>query len=224
MVTSYGIRLILAICFALSFGALIINTNIMLSVHSVISKKRLSSLFHDELQHVLVDFNGAFIHQNSKQSSSNLNLPFSHFPQHTVDFDFDTSDNSDISPFLYKKNFTPSLVLGHGPSAPVSFVIGIPSIKRSGVSYLYATLTSLFRNMYPVNENKTLVVVFLAETDSNYVNATMSEIYQNFTREVDMGFLQVISPPENLYPSFNLPQTLGDPMDRLRWRSKEVFD
>ena len=51
------------------------------------------------------------------------------------------------------------------------------------------------------------------------------EIYRNFTRQVDNGLLQVISPNKSAYPDFkNLRQTFGDPMERVQWRSKEVFD
>jgi len=42
---------------------------------------------------------------------------------------------------------------------------------------------------------------------------------------VNCGLLQVISPPKNFYPSFERPQaTLGDPPERVRWRSKGVVD
>ena len=50
-------------------------------------------------------------------------------------------------------------------------------------------------------------------------------IYGNFTRQVDMGMLQVIAPNFDAYPDFkNLPKTLNDPPERLQWRAKQVFD
>nr|XP_002120950.2 alpha-1,3-mannosyl-glycoprotein 4-beta-N-acetylglucosaminyltransferase A-like [Ciona intestinalis] len=222
MVLPSSMRVFLIICFAMSFGALIINTNIMLSVHNVVSKKRLSSMFHDELRHVLYDINGPFYRRN--EIEINKQLPLGHMPQTLISGINQAKDDIDASPFLYQKNFTPSVVLGHGHYNKDSFVIGIPSVKREGVSYLETTIRSLCRSMYPVNENKTSIVVFLAETDMDYVHKTMGEVYNTFTREVDTGLLQVISPPTHLYPSFNLPQTLGDPSERVQWRSKEVFD
>ena len=46
-----------------------------------------------------------------------------------------------------------------------------------------------------------------------------------FTREVDKGILQVISPGAHAYPDFNkLPSTFEDPPNRVKWRAKEVYD
>ena len=54
----------------------------------------------------------------------------------------------------------------------MSIVIGIPSVKRSGASYLFNTLQSLFHDMYPANEERVCVVVFLAEEDQSFVEST----------------------------------------------------
>lgn len=50
-------------------------------------------------------------------------------------------------------------------------------------------------------------------------------LYENFTREFESGLIQVIGPPDDFYPNFdNVEQTLGDPANRVKWRSKEVVD
>ena len=51
-------------------------------------------------------------------------------------------------------------------------MIGIPSVKRNGVSYLLQTLHSIFHNVYPVNEDSIFVVVMLAETDEDFVKSS----------------------------------------------------
>lgn len=44
-----------------------------------------------------------------------------------------------------------------------------------------------------------------------------------YGEHVDQGLLEVISPPQQFYPNMtNLRLTLGDPMDRVQWRSKQV--
>jgi len=50
-------------------------------------------------------------------------------------------------------------------------VIGIPSVKRPEVDYLTNTLESIFGAMYPVNEDDVAVVVFLAETDEEFLRS-----------------------------------------------------
>lgn len=51
------------------------------------------------------------------------------------------------------------------------------------------------------------------------------KLYDKFPFEINCGLLQVIIPPVDFYPAFNtLPSTLGDPVERVKWRSKEVVD
>jgi len=73
-------------------------------------------------------------------------------------------------PFL-QKNFTPAITLGAGRQERVSFVIGIPSVKRPEEEYLTNTLESIFGAMYPVNEDDVAVVVFFAETDEDFLRS-----------------------------------------------------
>ena len=131
---------------------------------------------------------------------------------------------SDHTPF-FQKNFTPAFVLGKEADRKVSVVIGIPSVKRAGVDYLHGTLRSLFFNIHPNNEDRVAVVVMLAETDKKYVENQAKNIHSFFTRQVTNGFLQIISPDPSAYPEFSaIPKSLGDSEDRVKWRSKEVYD
>ena len=77
-----------------------------------------------------------------------------------------------------QKNLKPSYILGNGTSWKASIVIGIPSVKRSTASYLFKTLHSLFHDMYPGNEERVCVVVFLAEEDRDFVESTGKLVFQ----------------------------------------------
>ncbi|CAK8689228.1 unnamed protein product [Clavelina lepadiformis] len=229
-VTKFKVVLALA-CLVLSLGAIVINTNIMLSVRNSVSPEKLHKSLQNEMQHMVKHIQLL----SSKTNEEKELLEVYHKPRMRlqngrsittkINVQQSKDDDNDTVPFFFQKNFTPLFVLGVGRTEKVSISIGIPSVKRAGVTYLYKTLQSIFRNMYPISEDDVSVVVFLAETDTKFVKSESSKIYSEFTREVDCGLLQIISPPKNFYPSFErLPQTLGDPTNRLQWRSKEVVD
>ena len=75
-----------------------------------------------------------------------------------------------------QKNFAPAFTLGAGRQERVTMVIGIPSVKRPAVDYLSNTLKSIFGAMYPVNEDDVAVVVFLAETDDEFLKSEMQYV------------------------------------------------
>jgi len=107
----------------------------------------------------------------------------------------------------------------------VSIVIGIPTVKREFQSYLVPTLQSVFENMNENEMRDTLVVVFIAETDPDNVYQVMSEIQGQFSKQLEEGVLDVISPPSEYYPdAASLRKTLGDDMERVAWRSKQALD
>ena len=55
-----------------------------------------------------------------------------------------------------------------------------------------------------------MVVVFIAETDLNFVKETANDIKAGFSLQLESGILEVISPPIEYYPDFSkLRQTLG---------------
>nr|CAD7265883.1 unnamed protein product [Timema shepardi] len=61
------------------------------------------------------------------------------------------------------------------------------------------------------------LVTYLEYTDSPHVH--------RFQPQVESGLIEVISPPVSYYPDMeSLQQTLGDPPERVRWRTKQNLD
>ncbi|XP_065205041.1 alpha-1,3-mannosyl-glycoprotein 4-beta-N-acetylglucosaminyltransferase B-like [Planococcus citri] len=107
----------------------------------------------------------------------------------------------------------------------VTTVLGIPTVRRSAQSYLLSTLNDLIYKMSVNERNDTLIVVLIAETDETYVTQVANEILSQFKEEIESGLIDIISPPSSFYPDFDkLPTTLSDPMERVRWRSKQSLD
>jgi len=122
------------------------------------------------------------------------------------------------------KSLSPAFKWSKGRSH-VSMVLGIPTVKRDHQSYLQSTLRSIFNNLQPEDEKDTLVVIFVAETDPEFVLAVYKSIKAAFEVQLESGILDVISPPAEFYPNWtNLRQTLGDPLERVQWRSKQNLD
>lgn len=74
-------------------------------------------------------------------------------------------------------------------------------------------------------QNDTLIVVFIGETDLDYVHDIAKQIQLRFGEYCDNGIIEVISPPTSYYPNMDkLRTTLNDPMERVKWRSKQNLD
>jgi len=59
----------------------------------------------------------------------------------------------------------------------------------------------------------------------DYVIKTATQIEAQFSEHIDSGLLEIIAPPATYYPNLtNIRQTLGDPLERVRWRSKQNLD
>lgn len=107
----------------------------------------------------------------------------------------------------------------------VSVVLGVPTVRRDKQSYLLSTLQNLVENMDAAEQNRTLIVVFIGETDADYVATVAAQIAGRFASQLDAGLLEVVSPPTAYYPNWEqLRQTLNDPPERVRWRSKQNLD
>uniref|UniRef100_H2Z3K2 MGAT4 conserved region domain-containing protein n=1 Tax=Ciona savignyi TaxID=51511 RepID=H2Z3K2_CIOSA len=118
----------------------------------------------------------------------------------------------------------PGFKIGHSEKSAKVY-IGIPTIKRDGVSYLLQTIDSLLSNLSP-RRNDTAIVVYIGELDTEFVRSQAIEIMHTFPKEVADGTIQVISPPSNFYPDWDkvLPPSFNDPMNRIKWRSKQNLD
>ncbi|XP_077156342.1 alpha-1,3-mannosyl-glycoprotein 4-beta-N-acetylglucosaminyltransferase-like protein MGAT4D isoform X1 [Paroedura picta] len=118
----------------------------------------------------------------------------------------------------------PNVVIGQGRTG-VSLVMGIPTVRREKQTYLMGTLNSLFFEMSAKQKNDCVIVIFVAEVDTEYVNSIAENIRSSFPSEVFSGALEVISPPASYYPQLsNLKETFGDSKDRVRWRAKQNLD
>lgn len=118
----------------------------------------------------------------------------------------------------------PAVQIGSGRRG-VSIVMGIPTVKREVKSYLIETLHSLIDNLYPEEKLDCVIVVFIGETDLDYVHSVIANLEKEFSKEISSGLLEVISPPESYYPDLtNLKETFGDSKERIRWRTKQNLD
>ncbi|CAG4961936.1 unnamed protein product [Parnassius apollo] len=107
----------------------------------------------------------------------------------------------------------------------VDVVIGIPTVKRDKESYLMITLTHLINGLKEDELSSTLIVVFIGETDLEYVLSTARQIEITFPQHVGSGLIEVLAPSAAYYPDFNiLPKTLGDSLKRVKWRTKQNLD
>ncbi|XP_069098668.1 alpha-1,3-mannosyl-glycoprotein 4-beta-N-acetylglucosaminyltransferase-like protein MGAT4D [Pleurodeles waltl] len=124
----------------------------------------------------------------------------------------------------HEDSLHPNILFGQG-RAGVSLVMGIPTVKREKKSYLMDTLNSLFYELSEKEKKDCVVIVFIAEVDTQYVNAIADSIKERFPNEIQSGLLEVISPPVSYYPDFStIKETFGDSRERVRWRTKQNLD
>lgn len=129
-------------------------------------------------------------------------------------------------PHLVKnsESLRPALKISKGRS-DVSMVLGIPTVKRQVQSYLISTVQNLIENMSKEERLDALIIVFIAESDKEYIMKQAGDIENMFYEHIESGMLEVIAPPASYYPDFEkLRQTLGDPMERIKWRTKQNLD
>lgn len=90
---------------------------------------------------------------------------------------------------------------------------------------MLTTLDNLILSMDDEEANDTLIVVFIGETDLDYVTEVAKQIQTRFPEYCDNGLIEIISPPASYYPDWNkLRITLNDPVERVKWRSKQNLD
>ncbi|KAG0427467.1 hypothetical protein HPB47_025481 [Ixodes persulcatus] len=136
-------------------------------------------------------------------------------------------------PAIY--NFLPHLANGPDAIRPAlkvskgrtgaTMVLGIPTVKREVQSYLMGTLHNLIANMNPNERETSLIVVLIAETDLEFVNKQAAEIQEELHEHTESGLLEIVAPPASYYPDMDrLRETLGDPLQRVKWRAKQTLD
>ncbi|XP_050424991.1 alpha-1,3-mannosyl-glycoprotein 4-beta-N-acetylglucosaminyltransferase B-like isoform X2 [Adelges cooleyi] len=135
----------------------------------------------------------------------------------------------DLSTFLPHlkslRNGLRPLVLHSGDRHSVSIVFGIPTVGRQQKTYLISTLINLVNNMNEKEKKDSLIVVMIGETDAEYVQQVTKEIKNRLSNVMHTGLIDVIAPYYDYYPNFSkLRLTLGDSLERVRWRSKQNLD
>lgn len=143
-------------------------------------------------------------------STANLRLPTAfNFLPHLLD------DATSLKPaFLQSKG-----------RSGVTIVLGIPTVRREKQSYLLGTLQNLIANMDDQERNETLIIVFIGETDLDAVQLIAKQIEVSLEPHVESGLIEVIAPSPTYYPDFEkLRITLNDPLERVKWRSKQNLD
>lgn len=122
---------------------------------------------------------------------------------------------------------SPSDDLTHSPE----IVLMVPTTYRKEHNYLLDTLQNLVDNISDEERHMVQIVVQISENqwdserDAHLIN-TVAEIDQRFGTETAEGLIDVIAPPPEWFPPDlqKVRQTLGDPPDRMRWRTKQNFD
>ena len=126
---------------------------------------------------------------------------------------------------LRPDSLVPAFKLVKKPRSQVSMVLGIPTVKREHQSYLVETLNSLLNNLQEEEAASAVIIVFVAETDLDFVTSVSNNIMDTFPEHIESGLIEVISPPPHFYPDWStLRQTLGDQPERVQWRSKQNLD
>ncbi|XP_034107316.1 alpha-1,3-mannosyl-glycoprotein 4-beta-N-acetylglucosaminyltransferase A [Drosophila albomicans] len=104
-------------------------------------------------------------------------------------------------------------------------VLGVPTVHRAGENYLLDTLYLLIENMNAYHRDNSLIVVYIGETNASIVHQIWQDINETFGDALDVGLIDVITPPAEYYPEFDkLYQTLHDEPSRVRWRTKQTLD
>ncbi|XP_077302063.1 alpha-1,3-mannosyl-glycoprotein 4-beta-N-acetylglucosaminyltransferase a isoform X2 [Arctopsyche grandis] len=118
----------------------------------------------------------------------------------------------------------PAFLVSNGRSG-VSVVLGIPTVRREKETYLLPTLHNLVEAMNSEEAADSLIIVFIAETDMEYVLQTARLIENQFPNQIESGLIEILSPPASYYPDFDkLKMTLGDSLERVKWRTKQNLD
>ncbi|XP_041638451.1 alpha-1,3-mannosyl-glycoprotein 4-beta-N-acetylglucosaminyltransferase A-like [Cheilinus undulatus] len=200
---------------------------------SILEELRNISKAANNTYHSTSNANSSKNHDNDKNNKNNKNNS-SKTPIETERPTFPGLDGPTIlQPSIYiymphlrhhPESLTPNIVLGQGRRG-VSVVIGVPTVKREKQSYLVSTLSSLLFSLTPDQRKDILIIVFIAETDSDYISSAAQTISSNFPKEVQSGLLEVVSPSQFYYPDFSgLSETFGDAKDRVKWRTKQNLD
>ena len=104
--------------------------------------------------------------------------------------------------------------------------LGIPSIKRlNGHVYIAQTVESLIINTTPTQRDDIVVVVFLADFDTQHNDKVTVILTTAYPDHIQSGLLQIVTVNPSFYPPLDgLKRNYNDSTERVTWRSKQVID
>ncbi|XP_064545961.1 alpha-1,3-mannosyl-glycoprotein 4-beta-N-acetylglucosaminyltransferase B-like [Drosophila montana] len=97
----------------------------------------------------------------------------------------------------------------------VSIVLGVPTVQRRKQSYLRSTLYNLIENMKAEEQNETLIIVYIGETDGEVIKRIVHQIELSFRAHIASGLIDIIAPAPDYYP---------DTEENVSWHSKQNLD
>ncbi|XP_031196369.1 alpha-1,3-mannosyl-glycoprotein 4-beta-N-acetylglucosaminyltransferase-like protein MGAT4D [Mastomys coucha] len=115
----------------------------------------------------------------------------------------------------------PAIATSQG-RAGVSFALGIATINRGNHTYLKQTLSSVLSRMTPEEEDDSVVIVSVADTDKSYLKSVVRMVKTRFRKQVQSGVLEVISIPTLFYPQTLLDKKIIKSSES--WKIKQVLD
>lgn len=127
----------------------------------------------------------------------------------------------------FPTGLTPAVRISKKNRRRVLLTIGVPTIKRTKVSYLTTTLRSLIDNLPLENREEVLIVVFIGELGvTEFVTEQTVTLHSEFAEDIESGLLEILVPSANFYPPDleTLEPTFDDSPERMRWRAKQNLD
>ncbi|XP_032290382.1 alpha-1,3-mannosyl-glycoprotein 4-beta-N-acetylglucosaminyltransferase B isoform X2 [Drosophila virilis] len=97
----------------------------------------------------------------------------------------------------------------------VSIVLGVPTMQRRKQSYLRSTLYNLIEHMHVAEQNETLIIVYIGETNGTVIKRIVHQIELSFGAHIARGLIDIIAPAPDYY---------RDSEENVSWHSKQNLD
>ncbi|KAL5009710.1 hypothetical protein ScPMuIL_012015 [Solemya velum] len=118
-----------------------------------------------------------------------------------------------------------TLLVGRPRDEKVFLAMGLPTVKREGISYLMETIDSLLSSSTDAERGDVVLIIFLAELDAVWINNTTNSIVQRYSTFLKSGFIQVVGATPAIYQELEFTQrTFNDSKERTKWGSKQNID
>lgn len=109
---------------------------------------------------------------------------------------------------------------------PRRMVVGMPTVKRDGVSYLRDTMRLLVERLKRDLWKEVLIIVYPAEIeDASFAPSIATQLRADLPEAFEAGLITMLMPDPTLYPTLDgVHDNFGDPPLRVKWRSKQNID